>query len=236
MEELVKVHVHELIVDPRSNQPVVFLAGPRKERALLIWIGISEATAIYSEMQGLGHRRPLTHDLAQRIIERVRGDIHRIVITHQDGGVYYATLVLEQGRDLLEIDARPSDSIVMALKFGAPIYVSKTLFDEMAVPLKDEKEPHGASEVYGLTLQELTPLLRESFSFPSDQGVLVTDVRTGSPAEKDGVKRGDIFVEIGKVGVADVLAFRQALAMSRQRVSAKLFRDGIVHHIVLHPE
>ncbi len=232
-KELLQVKVHRLTADPKSGQPVVFLADALEERALPIWIGLSEASAIYSEMQGIKHRRPLTHDLLERIIRKGNGRIHRIIVTHIKEDVYYATIVMERGDSFVEIDARPSDSIVMALKFKAPIFVSKTLFRDMAVPLADQKD---IEEQYGLTLQELTPSLAQAFSFGSTRGALVSDVRKGSPAEKDGIKRGDIFVQVEGQTVEDVMFMKDALARSKTAVPARIFRKAHFVSITLHPE
>jgi S1-C subfamily serine protease len=139
---------------------------------------------------------------------------------------------MEKGDSLVEIDARPSDSIVMALKFKAPIFVSKSLFAEMAVPLGEKR---GVEELYGLTVQELTPSLAQSFSFESTRGVLVSDVRQGSPAEKDGIQRGDIFVKVGGETVRDVITLQGALARSKAPVQAVIFRKGNSLSIRLHP-
>jgi bifunctional DNase/RNase len=231
--DLLQVKVHRLIVDPKSKQPVVSLADSNKQRALLIWIDFFEARAIYSEMQGIQHRRPLTHDLLERIIQKVDGKIHHIVITHTKENIYFATLVIERKESLVEIDARPSDSIVMALKFKAPIFVSKALFKDMAIPVEREKELEEAE--YGLILQDLTPSLAKYLAFESNQGVLVSGVIRGSRAEKDGIEEGDIFIEVGGQVIEDVLSMKAALAKSKPSVKARIFRNTRYLSITLHP-
>ena len=232
-KELLQVKVHQVILDPTSNQPVVLLADSPGERVLLIWIGHCEANAIFAEIQGIKHDRPLTHDLAERIIQKANGKIRRIVITHRKENTYYATIVLEWGSSPIEIDARPSDSIVMALKFKAPIFISKSLFTAMAVSLDEQK---GVEERYGVTIQELTPLLAQSFSYKSTRGALVSDVREGSLAEKDGLHRGDIFVEVGGSTVEDVMSLKGSLAKIKTPVPARIFRKGNFLSITIHPK
>ena len=102
----------------------------------------------------------------------------------------------------------------------------------MAVPLGEKK---GIEELYGLTVQELTPLLAQSFSFESTHGVLVSDIRQGSQAEKDGLQRGDIFVQVGGETVKDMVALRGVLGRSKVPVQAVIFRKGNSITIRLHP-
>ena len=229
--ELLEVKVHRLIVDPTSKQPVVSLSDSSEERALLIWISSFEASAIYRELQGIKAVRPQTHDLLEIIIQRVSGKVHHIVIPRVEGNIYYAKIVLQKADVLLEIDARPSDSIVMALKFKAPIFVSNSLFAEMAIPLGEQQ---GIEELYGLSLQDLTPELAKAFSFESTSGVLVSDVRKGSQAEQDGVERGDIIVQVGGQVVDDVMILRDVLAKSEQVVDAKIHRKTRFLTITFH--
>ena len=231
--DLLQVKVHRLIVDPKSKQPVVSLSDSDEQRAMLIWIDFFEARAIHSEMQGVQHRRPLTHDLLERVIQQVNGEIHHIVITHTEDNIYFATLVIKKKDALVKIDARPSDSIVMALKFDAPIFVSKTLFNDMAIPVERETEPEEAK--YGLILQDLTPSLAKYLSFDSERGVLVSGVKKGSRAEKDGIAEGDIFIEVAGQVIENVSAMKAALAKSKPSVKARIFRNSRYLSITLHP-
>ena len=230
-EELVKVKFHNLTVDPQSKQPVVLLADFDEQRALLIWIGIFEARAIHSEMQGIEPLRPLTHDLLKRIIRKTDGTLDHIVITRIEENVFYATIVIKQDGSLVEIDARPSDSIVMALKFKAPIYVSRKLFDDMAISIAEQKE---IEDQYGISIQDLTPSLAKYLAFESGKGVLVSDVQTGSQAEKDGVETGDIFVEIDGETIEDVISLKNALVKNKPSLEAKIFRKEHYLSITLH--
>jgi hypothetical protein len=230
--KLLPVTVYRLILDPVSQHPVVLLADSLKERALPIWIDSFEANAIHSEMEGIKHRRPLTHDLLERIIQKTRATIHQIVITQLKENIYYAKIRMEVAGTFTEIDARPSDSIVVALKFKAPLFVSRDLFKDKAMPLAEEKE---IEEHYGLTLQNLTPSLSQAFSFDSTKGTLVSDVRQGSRAEKDGLERGDIFVAVDEGPVDDTTAVRLALDKGKTTVKAKIYRKGRFLAVSLHP-
>lgn len=230
---LIRVNIHQLVVDPASRQPVVTLADLEEMRALFIWIGLPEARAIYSELEGVKHQRPLTHDLLEKVIQKTDGGIHRIVVTHTRENIYYATVVLQKENDLIEIDARPSDAIVMALKFDAPVFVSRDLFDKMSLPLESRTD---SEESYGLSLQELTPELAKYLSIETSKGVMVSGVRKGSQAEVDGLMPGDILVEIEGQTVADAAFLFEILKNSKDPLKAKVYRSNRYLTVIVHPE
>jgi len=99
--ELLRIKVHQLILEPGRNIPVLILSDPPEKRGLLIWIGFPEANAISSEMHGIKHRRPLTHDLLERFISKTQLKIQRVVITHFKEGTYYATILVKSGGQLM---------------------------------------------------------------------------------------------------------------------------------------
>ncbi len=228
--ELVRVKVHNMILDPRNNRPVVSLSDQDETRAMLIWIGDNEARAIYTEMEGVKNFRPLTHDLFENFIHKINGRIERIIITHTKDNVYYATLEVMRNNSLIKMDARPSDSIVMALKFKAPIFVSKTLFEEASLSLGEQKE---VEEKYGLTVQDLTPELADYWSFEAGGGVLVAGVRGDSRAEADGMKVGDIIVELAGRPVVDTGSMRAIMQQSKKAAEARIFRKKLFLSITL---
>ena len=112
------------------------------------------------------------------------------------------------------------------------IFISRGLFKEKAVLLREQKN---VEESYGLTFQELTPVLAESFSFRKGKGILVSDVKEGSRAEKDGIQRGDILVEIGEQKIEDVAAMKSALAGMKGPAKVKIFRKGSFSILTLNP-
>jgi len=232
-KELVQVTLHQLIVDPNSMQPVVFLADQEGERALPIWIGPCEANSLNMEMEGVKTPRPLTYEFTARIVQKLNGKVQRAIVTHAKDGTYYSTLIIDVGGAAVEIDARPSDSIILATKVKAPIFVSRKLFKENSVSLKQEA---GLESSYGLMVQNLTSALAQSFSFQSTKGVLVSDVRGGSQAEKDGVQRGDILVDAGGEAVSDLVSLRNALAKRKAPLKARVFRKGKFVSLTLNPK
>ncbi|MFC1821771.1 bifunctional nuclease domain-containing protein [Thermodesulfobacteriota bacterium] len=229
--DLLQVTVYQLIVEATSNQPVVILADSSEARGLPIWISPFEANAIHSEMQGIQHGRPLTHDLLERIMQGTDVKVRRIVITHIKDNIFYATIFLENGGSILKIDARPSDSIVMALKFNAPIFVARSLFTAAAVPLVTET---GVLEKYGLKLQPMTPPLAKSFHYPATGGLLVADVSQGSQAQRDGLQRGDILAEVNGQAIETTAAFGEALTRGKTDLQTKIFRKAEYLSLTLH--
>ncbi len=125
----VEVQVEGVGLDPRSEIPVVVLEERHGERTLPIWIGVAEARSIASQMEEVTPTRPNTHDLAKRLLNVLEARVDRVVVTKLQGGTYFAILVVRNGAKLLEIDARPSDAIAIALRVQAPLFVREGLFE-----------------------------------------------------------------------------------------------------------
>jgi bifunctional DNase/RNase len=125
----VEVRVGGVAVDQRSESPVVILEELRGARKLPIWIGFPEASSIASQLEAVTAPRPNTHDLAKRLIDGLDGTIARVVVSDLAEGVYYARIVLSRNGRSVEVDARPSDAIALALRFEAPLFVNETLFE-----------------------------------------------------------------------------------------------------------
>ncbi len=143
---LQEVRVAALLMDPVNHSPVVILRENSGSRILPIWIGEAEAWAIAVEMQGAKRERPMTHDLLKLTIESLKGRVSRIAVTGLVANTFYARIYIEQNGTLVSLDARPSDSIALALRFKAPIFVSDALLMEGAMPAGEEmsfqsKEP-----------------------------------------------------------------------------------------------
>ena len=230
-EELVRVSIQKLIVDPATQNPVVTLLDSGRKRVLFIWIGTSEARAIYAELQGIKNFRPLTHDLLASVINEFNGEVHRIVITHAKENVFYATIMVKKDGSFVEIDARPSDSLVLALKFDTPVFVSKTLFETMSLPMEVKAK---IEDEYGIALQELTPELSEYLSFPPKRGVMISGIRKGSQAAKDGLETGDIIADIGGQIIENESSLEKAFTDSKAPVQARIFRNSRFMTFTLH--
>jgi len=134
-----EVDVMGVRVEMPSNQPIVLLREVSGERYLPIWIGAVEATAIAFAQQGVVPPRPLTHDLMKDLLDALGQELTEVQITDMKDGVFYATLVLGSG---VEVGARPSDSIALALRTGSRIVCAEAVLDEvgLAIPAEQEDE------------------------------------------------------------------------------------------------
>ena len=132
-----EVDVMGVRVEMPSNQPIVLLREVSGERYLPIWIGAVEATAIAFAQQGVVPPRPLTHDLIKDLLAATGNDLSEVRITEMKDGVFYAVLVFGSG---VEVSARPSDSIALALRTGSKIVCADDVLDEAGLEVPDEQE------------------------------------------------------------------------------------------------
>ena len=139
---MVEVHVVRLAIDGVSNAHVVILQEKGGERLLPIWIGSAEADSILMEINNVKKERPLTHDLCKSLIAGLGGELRRVQITRVAKGTYFAEMHIVRGGEVVHVDARPSDSIAIALRFPAPIFAEESLLVAMG-----EEEPDEGSVV-----------------------------------------------------------------------------------------
>jgi bifunctional DNase/RNase len=209
----VEVRVRGITVDPQGASPVVLLEEVQGARVMPIWVGVFEARAIAMEMEKVVPPRPMTHDLIKHIIESLQAHVTSVIITALQDNTFYARIRLASGTEHVEIDARPSDAIALALRVQAPIFVAKAVFESApAVDLRrDEPTPVTVLKSYGLTLQNITAPLAAHFRLASAEGVLVSDVAVGSGAEHDGLRRGDVIVEANQAKIANLQGLESTL-------------------------
>lgn len=136
---MLEVKLEGLALDMTTNTPVIILAPTEIDKVLPIWIGHAEAWAIAMELSGVGSKRPLTHDLIRQIIKQMGGEVERVEITELKDQTFYAVITVRRDDHVERIDARPSDSIAVALKTGARIFVNQDLF---TVDAKSESDPN----------------------------------------------------------------------------------------------
>jgi bifunctional DNase/RNase len=131
--ELTEVEVMRLGLDRSTNSYVVILKEKSGNRLLPIWIGQPEAESIVIEINRIKRDRPLTHDLCKSLIIGLGGTLRRVNITKVQDRTYFAELHIA-GRDgIVHVDARPSDSIAVALRFSAPIFAQDSLLNAVLI-------------------------------------------------------------------------------------------------------
>lgn len=133
-----EVKLEGLALDMTTNTPVVVLTPEGLDKVLPIWIGHAEAWAIAMELSGVGAKRPLTHDLLKNMLEELEAHVERVEITELKEQTFYALIHIRTNGHVKTIDARPSDSIAIALKTGAAIFVNEELFNMSADPSADK--------------------------------------------------------------------------------------------------
>ncbi|NLI17190.1 MAG: bifunctional nuclease family protein [Actinomycetales bacterium] len=133
---MVQVRITGLALDTQS-QPVLILKPLVEEEGtgtlLPIWIGPQEATSILMAIQGDTPPRPMTHDLMKTILDDLGAAVERVEITRIEDGTFYAEITLRTRDGVLTLDARPSDSIALATRAGAPIWVADDVIAEAGV-------------------------------------------------------------------------------------------------------
>ena len=129
-----KLEVVGVRVEMPSSQPIVLLKESEGTRFLPIWVGAVEATAIAFAQQGVEPPRPLTHDLLKLVITATGNSVTEVYLSGIKDGVFYADLIFASG---VEVSARPSDAIALALRTGTPIYGSDALLEEVGIEISE---------------------------------------------------------------------------------------------------
>jgi bifunctional DNase/RNase len=119
-----------LMLDPVSNSPIVVLKDDDEKFFLPIWVGIFEANAIALQLENVTTPRPMTHDLLRNMISELDGHVTRVVINDLRDSTFFAQIRMTVGAKTLEVDARPSDAIALALRTEAPIFVAQSVLDQ----------------------------------------------------------------------------------------------------------
>ena len=137
---MLEMKVHGVNLDVITNQPVIILKDAESHRFLPIWIGQFEATSILMEMQGVKPPRPLTHDLLRTIIDNLQASVIQIVINDLKDGTFFAKIHIEKDTAQLEIDARPSDAIALAVRAKVPIFADEKVLDTASIVSESGEE------------------------------------------------------------------------------------------------
>ena len=158
---MVEVVVARLGLDSTTQSYVLVLQEKGGTRLLPIWIGQPEAESIVMQIHNIKRVRPLTHDLCKNLILGLGGSLRRVQITRVEKNTYYAELHINRGDNVVQIDARPSDSIAIALRLSAPIFASETLLSSIEVDEQGDESsaPAGATDASELSADQLKEYL-----------------------------------------------------------------------------
>lgn len=145
---MIEMRVIGIALDTRTGTPIVVLNDLENRRALPIWIGTAEASAIIRQLEQIHSSRPMTHDLLCNVIETLGQKIVRVEINDLNADTYYASVILRHQEDNTEltIDSRPSDAIALALKSGAPIFVTANVIASGTISTNLERDEEEAKQ------------------------------------------------------------------------------------------
>lgn len=154
-----------IALDTRTGTPIVVLNDQENRRALPIWIGTAEASAIIRHLEEINSSRPMTHELMQNLLELAEIQVEKIEINEINDDTYYASIFIALKNGTVKvIDSRPSDAIAMALKCKAPIYATASVMAEGTISTDHERDEEEAKQFK----QFLTDLKASDFKFNGD--------------------------------------------------------------------
>ena len=140
-EDFIEMRVGGLTLDPVTKTPIVILKDQDNKLNLPIWIGLMEATAMATELEGIKMARPMTHDLLRSVVDTLGASVESIEVTELRDSTYYAVVCLEISGRKVTVDSRPSDAISLALRTKSPIFVAKKVLEESSMVQQKTDEP-----------------------------------------------------------------------------------------------
>ncbi len=145
---MLEMKVMGIAIDTRTGAPIVVLHDLDNRKALPIWIGSAEASAIIRKIENISVTRPLTHDLIIDIIEKTGYEIDRVEINDVENDTYFADICLKDKNreNEIRIDSRPSDAIAVAIRADVPILIGTSVMAEGAISVNSQKEEEEAQE------------------------------------------------------------------------------------------
>lgn len=141
---MIEVTIDSIRVSLMTQQRVVILKDLEGDRYLPIWIGPCEAESITIELQGVAVARPMTHDLLKAVISELGGQVRHIIVSDLRTDTFYANIALSVNGRALEIDARPSDAIALAVRLKVPLYVAEKVMDAASITPEEDMDAEGA--------------------------------------------------------------------------------------------
>lgn len=154
---MIEMKVMGIAIDTASGSPIIVLNDKDNRKALPIWIGSAEASAIIRKIENIKVLRPMTHDLIIDVIEKTGYSVDRVEINDVEKETYYSTIYLinEEGNEVT-LDSRPSDAIAVAIRVDAPIFVSSKVLADGSVSCDAEKD-EAESQEFRNFIQSIKP-------------------------------------------------------------------------------
>ena len=137
---MIEVKVAGVMFDNQSNSPVMLLKEMDGNKVLPIFIGPIEATAIAYALENVKLVRPMTVDLLKLIVDGLKAKVKRVIVSSLKDDTFYAEIIIENDGKLLSVDARPSDSVGLAVRTKAPIYVADNIMATAGIIMTEEEE------------------------------------------------------------------------------------------------
>jgi len=137
---MIEMELTGVRVELPTNQPIVLLREKEGERYLPIWIGPSEAASIAMALQGVATPRPMTHDLMKTILDDLSVQVIQVVVSELRESTFYAVITLERAGERMEISARPSDAMALAVRTAVPIYAVDDVLEEASILIPGEED------------------------------------------------------------------------------------------------
>ncbi|TET29427.1 bifunctional nuclease family protein [Candidatus Aerophobetes bacterium] len=150
---MIEVKVVNVAIDANSKMPVIVLKEKTGEKTLPIWIGLFEAQAIALALENVKPPRPLTHDLAKSLIEKLKGKVDKVVISDLRNNTFYAQILIKKNGESIKVDSRPSDAIAIALRLNVPIFIDEAVLDKVTIggkPIGDDELEEFRKRLKGL--------------------------------------------------------------------------------------
>lgn len=130
---MVEMELNKIIIDEKRHDQIIVLKEKNGKRRLPIIIGFLEASSIRMKLSGMKPPRPLTHDLLQSTIENLDGQLEKVVIDKLEENTFHAKLIIKQDSKIKIVDARPSDSIALAVRTKSPIFVEEEVLKQASL-------------------------------------------------------------------------------------------------------
>lgn len=149
--QTIRMEILGLSTSPSSGGAYALILSEKQgNRRLPIIIGTFEAQAIALELESIKPPRPMTHDLLKNIVQSFESDVKRVIINDLNEGTFFAQLHYEKDGQDIELDARPSDAIAVAIRFGAPIFVNSEVLDEAGIVTEESAAASEGSSTEGM--------------------------------------------------------------------------------------